>query len=108
MTTFGGVFLKRYLKYIKPHLIYFIIGPLMMITEVAGDVIMPKLMSLIINEGVKELRDMSYILNMGVAMVLLALVMMAGGVIGNFFAAKGAIGFGADLRLDVFRKVQSF
>ena len=100
--------MKRYFKYIKPHLIYFIIGPLMMITEVAGDVIMPKLMSLIINEGVKELRDMPYIINMGVKMVLLALVMMAGGVIGNFFAAKGAISFGADLRLDVFRKVQGF
>lgn len=100
--------MKRYLKYIKPHLIYFIIGPLMMITEVAGDVIMPKLMSLIVNEGVKELRDMSYIIDVGVKMVLLALVMMGGGVLGNFFAAKGAISFGADLRLDVFKKVQSF
>ena len=80
----------------------------MMITEVAGDVIMPKLMSLIVNEGVKELRDMSYIIDVGVKMVLLAVVMMAGGVIGNFFAAKGAISFGADLRLDVFKKVQSF
>ena len=104
----GGVFLKRYFKYIKPHIIFFIIGPLMMITEVAGDVIMPKLMSLIVNEGVKELKDMSYIINVGIKMICLALVMMAGGVLGNFFAAKGAISFGADLRLDVFKKVQEF
>ena len=100
--------MKRYFKYIKPHLIYFIIGPIMMITEVAGDVIMPKLMSLIVNEGVKELRDMSYIADVGIKMVFLAIVMMGGGVLGNFFAAKGAISFGADLRLDVFKKVQSF
>jgi len=100
--------LKRYFKYIKPHLIFFIIGPIMMITEVAGDVIMPKLMSLIINEGVKELKDMSYIIEVGIKMIALAVVMMIGGVLGNFFAAKGAISFGADLRLDVFKKVQSF
>ncbi len=100
--------MKRYFKYIKPHLVFFIIGPLMMITEVAGDVLMPKLMSLIINEGVKELKDMSYIINVGIRMICLALVMMGGGVLGNFFAAKGAISFGADLRLDVFKKIQSF
>ena len=98
--------MKRYFKYIKPHLVYFIIGPIMMLTEVAGDVLMPKLMSLIVNEGVKELRDISYIIKVGIMMVILALIMMLGGVIGNFFAAKGAISFGADLRVDVFRKVQ--
>ncbi len=100
--------MKRYFKYIKPHLVFFIIGPIMMLTEVAGDVIMPRLMSLIINEGVKELRSMPYIIEMGIKMIALALVMMAGGVIGNYFAARAAIGFGADLRADVFSKVQSF
>jgi len=99
--------LKRYFKYIKPHLLFFIVGPIMMLTEVAGDVLMPKLMSIIVNEGVKELKDMSYIISTGIMMVLLALVMMIGGVVGNFFAAKGAISFGADLRADVFRKVQT-
>lgn len=87
-------------------MVYFIVGPLMMLTEVAGDVLMPKLMSLIVNEGVKEMKDLTYIIRTGIMMILLALVMMIGGVVGNFFAAKGAISFGADLRLDVFRKVQ--
>lgn len=98
---------KKYLKYIKPHLVFFIIGPLMMLTEVAGDVLMPKLMSLIVNEGVKTYKDMSYIIEVGIMMVILAIVMMIGGVVGNYFAARGAIGFGADLRLDVFKKVQT-
>lgn len=99
--------MKRYFKYIKPHLVFFIIGPLMMLTEVAGDVLMPKLMSLIVNEGVKEFKDMSYIIRTGLMMVGLAVVMMIGGVVGNFFAAKGAISFGSDLRNDVFKKVQT-
>ena len=80
----------------------------MMLTEVAGDVIMPKLMSLIINEGVKELKSMEYIISMGLRMVILAFVMMLGGVLGNYFAARGAISFAADLRNDVFKKVQTF
>ena len=80
----------------------------MMLTEVAGDVIMPKLMSLIINEGVKELKSMEYIISMGLRMVILAFVMMLGGVLGNYFAARGAISFAADLRGDVFKKVQTF
>ena len=99
--------MRRYFKYIKPHLVFFIIGPIMMLTEVAGDVLMPKLMSIIVNEGVKELKDMSFIITTGLTMVGLALVMMIGGVIGNYFAAKGAISFGSDLRGDVFRKVQT-
>jgi len=100
--------LKRYFKYVKPHLIFFILGPIMMLTEVAGDVIMPSLMSLVINEGVKEYRSMAYIVQMGVKMIGLALVMLSGGVLGNYFAARASISFAADLRLDVFKKVQNF
>ena len=41
--------LKRYKKYITPYLSAFVIGPLMMLTEVAGEVMLPKFMSMIIN-----------------------------------------------------------
>jgi len=99
--------LKRYFKYIKPHMLFFIIGPIMMLTEVAGDVIMPKLVSLIINKGVYGM-DSSYIIRTGLFMVLAAFVMMMAGVLGNYFAAKASISFAADLRADVFKKVQEF
>ena len=52
--------MKRYIKYIKPYLPYFIIGPLMMIVEVIGEVTMPYLMAQIINNGVAQ-KDVSYI-----------------------------------------------
>ena len=44
--------MKRYKKYMTPYLSAFIIGPLLMLTEVFGEIMLPKLMSLIINNGV--------------------------------------------------------
>ena len=99
--------MKRYYKYVKPYLPYFIIGPIMMIVEVVGEVALPKLMANIINIGAAE-RNIGYILSMGGLMVLTALFMLAGGVGGAYFAAKAAVNFAADLRSDVFAKVQTF
>ncbi len=99
--------MKKYLKYAKPYLIYFIFGPLFMLTEVVGDVIMPKMMSLIIKHGVYGV-SLCYIIKTGIIMIFAALLMMAGGVLGSFFAAKASVGFASDLRLDVFKKVQNF
>lgn len=99
--------MTEYFKYVKRHLPYFIIGPVMMLTEVAGDVIMPKLMSLIINNGIAA-GDYGYIVKIGFIMIGSAFVMMAGGVLGNYFAACASINFASDLRADVFKKVQTF
>lgn len=46
--------MKRYGTYIKPYLGAFILGPLLMLTEVAGEIMLPKLMSMIINNGVAQ------------------------------------------------------
>ena len=35
--------MKKYFKYIKPYRLYFILGPLLMLTEVAGEIVLPKL-----------------------------------------------------------------
>ena len=43
--------MKQYGKYVKPYLSAFILGPIFMIVEVIGEVVMPKLMSIIINYG---------------------------------------------------------
>ena len=99
--------MKRYWKYIKPYLPAFIIGPLMMIVEVIGEVVLPKLMANIINVGVTN-GSVGYITGTGALMVLVALLMMAGGVGGAYFGAKAAVSFAADLRKDAFDKVQTF
>ena len=99
--------MKRYWKYARPYLYAFILGPILMITEVVGEVVLPALMAQIINVGAAN-RDVAYILEMGGVMILTALVMMGGGIGGAWFAAKASISFGADLRNDCFRQVQKF
>ncbi len=99
--------MKRYWKYIKPYLPAFICGPLLMIVEVVGEVLLPKFMANIINIGAAN-QDVPYIVTMGIVMVVTALLMMAGGIGGAYFAAKAAISFAADIRKDTFEKVQKF
>lgn len=175
--------MKKWYKYIKPYLVYFIVGPLCMIVEVIGEVLMPKFLSNILNLGtawqsvlptVQEMQSMlsagqmpgaglmsnlsGYISTLGnsslsaagqtaqaafgsgsltelssaltevsgtyealsntgfiwqtiglaALMVLLALLMMAGGVGGAYFGAKASVNFAADLRKDLFGKVQGY
>lgn len=97
--------MKRYWKYIRPYLSSFIIGPIMMIVEVVGEVFMPKLMANIIDYGVAT-KDYGYIITQGGLMVGVALLMLLGGVGGAYFAAKACVGFSSDLRKDAFDKIQ--
>ena len=104
--------MDKYKKYVKPYLSAFILGPIFMIVEVLGEVILPKLMSIIINygcgQGGYESRGIGFITLIGGAMILTAVFMMAGGVLGAYFAVKASVNFAADLRRDVFKKVQEF
>ncbi len=99
--------MKRYLKYVKPYWKSFILCPVLMLTEVLGEVLLPAFMANIINIGAVR-HNVSYIVGMGMVMLLTALVMMLGGIGGAYFAARAAIHFAGDLRSDVFRKVQEF
>jgi len=100
--------MKRYWKYAKPYLSAFIIGPILMIMEVIGEVTMPLLLSKIIDYGVNGGRGVSYIIAMGITMVITALCMMASGIGGAYFAIKASSGFANDLRKDMFNTIQKF
>jgi ATP-binding cassette subfamily B protein len=99
--------LKIYWKYIKPYLAAFILAPLLMLTEVLGEIILPKLTSMIINNGVAG-RDIGYIMHIGAVMIGIAVFMAVGGIGGAYFSAKASICFSTDLRRDIFHKVQQF
>jgi len=78
-----------------------------MIVESTGEVVLPKLFAQIINNGVMQ-QNRAYIIEMGLLMLLCAVLMMAGGVGGCYFAAKGSISLGTDVRSDVYDKIQKF
>ena len=117
--------MKTWAKYIKPYLPYFILGPICMIVEVIGEVLMPRFLAYIIDYGVKKenLDEMPkflrvfyenlgenapFILAICAAMIITAILMMIGGVGGAYFGAKAAVNFSTDLRADLYAKVQKF
>lgn len=100
--------MKRWFKYAKPYTPYFIIGPLCMIIEVAGEVVMPKLLSVVINMANSGTLSISSSLGIMLAMASTAIIMMAGGVGGAYFGAKASVNFASDLRAEAYAKVQKF
>lgn len=100
--------MKRWFKYIKPYAAYFITGPLCMIVEVVGEVFMPYFMAQIINNYSAGNLTVGSSLGYMIGMVLTALAMMLGGVGGAYFGAKASVNFAADVRNDVYKKVQAF
>lgn len=98
--------MKRWGKYIKPYKKYFILGPLCMIVEVIGEVIMPKFLAGIIDNSADK--GVSYAVVMSALMIAVALIMMAGGVGGAYFGSKASVNFAADLRRDIYKRVQGF
>ncbi len=98
--------MKQWMKYIKPYRTYFILGPLCMIVEVIGEVLMPRYLAMIINHAAGE--GVGYSVGVTVMMIVTALMMMIGGVGGAYFGAKASVNFAADMREDVYRKIQGF
>ena len=79
-----------------------------MIVEVIGEVMMPKFLSIILNRAQEGTLTPENSLGTALLMALTAVLMMAGGVGGAYFASKASVNYGADLRSDVYRKVQEF
>ena len=96
--------MKKILKYLKPYWFVALLAPLFMIGEVLGDLMQPKLMSKIVDDGVLS-GSMDVILKTGLTMILLVI---AGGICGVMCTAcsvKAAQSFGSDLRCVAFRRV---
>lgn len=95
------------MKYLKPYWKATILAPLFMILEVSMDLLQPKLMAEIVNNGVFN-KDLEFILKTGALMVLVALFGLLGGIGCTVFASKASVNFAADVRKDVFDQVQTF
>ena len=100
--------MKKWMKYVKPYSLYFILGPLCMIVEVVGEVLMPMYLAEVINAAVNGTLTATGSLWVMAKMIGTALMMMLGGVGGSYFGAKASVNFAADLRADLFKRVQSY
>lgn len=99
--------MKKYAKHIKKHWSCFLLGPLFMTLEAAGEFILPFINANIIDKGAAN-GNIPYILENGFYMLLIAIAMLATGVLGAFFAVRGSSRMAAGVRQDVFDKVQTF
>lgn len=91
-------------KYLKPYALFAVLTPLSMVGEVLGDLLQPKLMSKIVDDGVLG-QDMDLIIR---TELLMLLVLIGGGACGIAASAFGGIAsqsFSRDLRVDVFKRV---
>lgn len=103
--------MKSYWKYIKPYTLFFILGPVLMLTEVAGEIVLPKIMASMIDIGIGDTAagmGTGYIITRALIMVVCIALMIIGGIGGHYFSVRAAISFSADLRAAVFEKVQKF
>ncbi len=93
-------------KYLKPYWLFALLAPLTMIGEVAIDLMQPKLMSKIVDEGVIG-QNLELIISTGLTMLGLVAIGGLFGILSAAFASNAAQRFGNDLRNDVFKKVMS-
>jgi ATP-binding cassette subfamily B protein len=93
-------------RFLKPYWHWAVLAPLLMVLEVAMDLMQPRMVQRIVDEGIAQ-RDMNFVINTGLLMIGLALIGAVGGVGCTVFAMLASQGYGADLRSSLFRKVQS-
>lgn len=91
-------------KYIKNYKVQAVLGPLFKMLEASFELIVPIVMANMIDIGIRN-HDMTYIWRSGVILVALGLLGLICSVTAQYFAAKAAVGFGTELRKDMFEHI---
>lgn len=97
----------KLIKYLKPYMIFAIIAPIMMLIEVAMDLVQPMILQHIIDNGIAE-NDSVYIIKMFCLMIAAAIVGLIGGVGCSIFASRAAVNFATDVRQDLYEVITYF
>jgi ATP-binding cassette subfamily B protein len=98
--------LKTIVDYLKRYWIFALSAPLLMLVEVVMDLMLPALMARIVDVGIAN-QDLQMVLSLGVGMILVTLLAFVGGSGCAITSSYASTGLGADLRQDLFAKVQS-
>lgn len=96
--------MRKLVRYLKNYKKESVIGPLFKLLEACFELLVPLIMARIIDVGIKN-KDMTYILQMGSILVLFGVLGLACSLTAQFFAAKAAVGFGTELRHDLFKHI---
>lgn len=84
-----------------------ILTPLFVIGEVALEVIIPLIMANLIDYGINA-GDMNYVIKTGIILIILCMASLFFGAMSGKYAASAAAGFSANLRHDMYYKVQEY
>ena len=98
---------KTLLRSVREYKKQSILAPLLVILEVLMEVLIPLEMAKIIDVGIAN-GDMSYILQRGLILVVMAMLALFFGVQAGNMAAIAGAGYAKNLRHDIFYKVQDF
>lgn len=98
--------LFKLIKFLKPYKKECIIGPAFKLLEAILELLLPTIMSLIINNGVDK-HNIAYVIKMGGFMLLMAILGFCSSMICQYYAARTSQGFGTTLRNTIFKHISS-
>lgn len=84
-----------------------ILSPVFVTGEVILEVLVPTIMALLIDNGINK-GDMNYIIKVGIILVICCMASLFCGIMSGKYAAKASAGFAANLRHDMYYKVQDY
>lgn len=103
---------KRMFKYLKKYWLFALLTPLFMLGEVAADLVQPKLMRVIVDDGVLGLSngssDFGIIIKTGLLMIVIVALGGFAGVMSGVFGNLCSQNFGNDIRKDCFKRTMEF
>ncbi len=99
--------MKRLLIYLKKYKIQSVLAPIFKMLEAGFELIVPLVVASIIDDGIRK-NDLNLVIRNAVILAALAVIGMAAAITAQYFAAKAATGFAAEVRHSLFKKIQSF
>ena len=97
--------MKKLLRFMKHYKKETVLAPLFKMLEASFELFVPLVMAAIVDEGIKN-ADIPYIVKMGLVLVLLALIGLATAATAQYFSARAAVGFAAELKHALFEHIQ--
>lgn len=99
--------MKKYFPFFLLYKKALILAPLLVIIDVACEIVQPDLMSKIVDVGVGH-KNLHYILQTGGLMLVLSIIAIAANVGNIYYSSHASVGFAAEVRKGMFKKIQEF